>query len=452
MVIFLAMIIYFVLFEFVFSEDFVSSRSNSLQDLMAEYVVRGDIISADGETLATTYVAEDGSETRIYPYGNLFAHAVGYMINGKLGIENQANFKLLTSHQFFLTRIRNNLNHVKSIGDDVHTTLRYDLQSLAYQGLGSFDGAVVALDPSTGEVLAMVSKPDFDPNTLADIWDTITTNGSDVLYNNVTQGQFAPGSTFKIFTLLEYYKENKNTYQNYTYDCTSSITVGEDTIHCAGNKAHGEENLMQSFSNSCNCSFSNIALSLNADSFQKTCESLLFNHSMPGKLQSNRNYFHLTSTDNTGLVMQTGIGQGDTLVTPLYMAMIAGAIANDGVLMKPYDIDYTENAAGTVVKRTRASSYGKILQADEVSFLRTYLSDVVEEGTAQALLTDSYQVYGKTGSAQTTSSLSVTNAWFVGYATNGSKQIAVAVLVENAGAGSTYAVPIAKLLFDSYLQ
>ena len=138
---FLAMIAYFVYFQVYKSESFINSPYNSLQDLFSERVVRGDILSADGQTLATTKVDSEGNETRSYPYGRVFAHSVGYAVNGKAGLENQENFSLLRSHEFFLTQIKNDIAGTKSQGDNIVTTLDAQIQQCAYDALGSYDGA-----------------------------------------------------------------------------------------------------------------------------------------------------------------------------------------------------------------------------------------------------------------------------------------------------------------------
>lgn len=173
MLIFLGLAGYLVYFNAVKSDSFINSPYNTRQDTFADRVVRGSIISSDGEVLAQTNVSEDGTEERSYPYSNIFAHVVGYDTNGKSGLESEANFQLLSSHEFFLTQIRNEFAGAKNVGDTVVSTLNADLQTTAYNSLGDRRGAVVVLQPSTGKILAMVSKPDFDPNTIAANWEQL---------------------------------------------------------------------------------------------------------------------------------------------------------------------------------------------------------------------------------------------------------------------------------------
>ena len=450
---FLGLMAYFVYFQVYKSEAFINSTYNSLQDLFSERVVRGDILSSDGDVLATTKVGKDKSETREYPYGRMFAHAIGYAVNGKSGLENQENFELLRSHEFFLKQMGADLAGTKSQGDDVVTTLDLAVQKAAYESLGSFDGAVIAMEPKTGRIITMVSKPDFDPNTIKQEWETVNGDSSTALYNRATQGKYAPGSVFKIFTTLEYYRENKKGYKDYRFDCDGSITVDGQTIHCAGNHRHGTEDLETSFANSCNSSFANLSLTLNRSKFEELCDSLLFNKNLPIAFDSAKSSFALSDSDTKAMVMETGIGQGKTLVSPLHMMLVASAIDNNGTLMTPYMVDHTQNTAGVSVKKNEPKEYGTLMSEKDAQLLQQYMRSVVTSGTGTKLAGQSYEASGKTGTAQVSDSSDQTNAWFVGYAKkDGYQDLAIAVIVENSGAGGTYAVPIAKKVFDVYFN
>lgn len=454
LILFLALMAYFIFFQIVRSEDFINSPYNSLQNLFSEHIIRGDILSADGKTLATTRVAKDGTETREYPYDHLFAHVVGYSTNGKAGLESQENFNLLRSHEFFLNQIVNELRDEKSQGDQVITTLNYDLQKTAYDALGKYDGAVVVMEPKTGKILCMVSKPDFDPNTISENWDSISSDSeSSVLVNRATQGKYAPGSVFKLFTLLEYYRENPDTYKDYTFDCKGEYTLEGRTIHCASNKKHGRETLLDAFANSCNSAFADISLSLNVKSYSKLCNSLLFNQDLPIALESSKSSFTLSDEDSSFMVMETGIGQGKTMVSPLHMLLVTSAVANDGTLMRPYLVEHIQTEDGLLVSSNEPAEYGDLLSAQETAFLQEYMRSVVTDGTASKLSGASYEAYGKTGTAQVSDTTDQTNAWFMGYAQKeGYEDIAIAVIAEDAGSGSSTAVPIAKKVFDLYFN
>lgn len=444
---------YFVYFQTVKSEKFINSPYNSLQDLFSKNVVRGEIQSADGQVLARTDTAADGTETRTYPYGNVFAHAVGFSVNGKAGLENQMNFNLLRSHEFFLEQIVNDLRDQKNTGDNVITTLDTNLQQAAYDALGNYDGAAIVMEPETGKILAMVSKPDYDPNTIAADWEQVNAEGSTVLFNRATQGSYAPGSTFKILTTLEYYRENPDSYQNYTFDCDGEFTDSGKTIHCAGNEAHGTEDLITSFANSCNASYANLALSLDVKKYADLCDSMLFNKALPVAFASSVSSFSLSGADSRSLIMETGIGQGNTLVSPLHMCMIVSAIANNGKLMTPYLVDHTENYKGVTVDTYSPKEYGTLLSGEEASVMQSFLQEAAASGTAGKLAGGGYTAYGKTGTAQVSDTSDQENGWFVGYAhKDGQKDIAIAVIVEDSGYGVRYAVPVAQKVFAAYFQ
>lgn len=448
---FIALIAYFIYFMVFQSESFINNPYNSLQNLFSEHVIRGDIESADGYVLAKTKVNKDGSEERVYPYGDLFAHAVGYTGNGKTGLENQANFLLLRSHSFFADQLINDIKNQKNPGDSVVTTLNYELQKTAYEALGSYDGAIIVMEPKTGKILAMVSKPAFDPNKIEAEWEEITGDESSVLVNRATQGKYAPGSVFKMITLLEYYREYANKAEDYSFDCDSYFTYEGKTIHCASDKAHGEEDLKMSFANSCNSSFAKLSLDLDMNRLQETCDGLLFNLNLPIAFESGQSRFAISEDSGSSLIMETGIGQGKTLVSPLHMLLLASAIDNDGILMTPYLIDSVKNADGNLVKEYEPVVNRTLMEQNEAAFLEEYMRAVVTDGTANKLDVENYTAYGKTGTAQVSDTTDQTNAWFVGYAKQeGFEDIAIAVIVEDSGSGKKYAVPAAKKVLDAY--
>jgi peptidoglycan glycosyltransferase len=164
----------------------------------------------------------------------------------------------------------------------------------------------------------------------------------------------------------------------------------------------------------------------------------------------NTSSVELTSQDDTDTIMQTAIGQGKTQITPMHLNMITAAIANDGTCMKPYVVDRIESATGTTVKKNSPSALTKMMTEEEASFLRELMTDVVNEGTATKLKGLSYTAAGKTGSAEYSTSKDDSHAWFTGFAPAENPQVCVTVIVESAGSGGDYAVPIAKRVFDQY--
>lgn len=441
---------YVVYFNVVKSKDIINSPYNVRMDSMSERVVRGKILDKDGEVLAETEVGEDGTETRHYPYGDMYAHVVGYDSKGKSGLESVANFDLLTSNAFFLEKIAKEFKEEKNIGDNVVTTLNTELQEAAYNALGSYKGAVVVMEASTGKILAMVSKPTFDPNNLSEDWEWLTTDENSSLLNRATQGAYAPGSTFKILTTLAYMREYPNDYQNYQYTCESEITHEGVTIHCAGNRAHGEETLADSLANSCNASYSNIGLMLDKSLYRKTAEDLLFNKDLPSVLPYSSGKFRVDKNTSDSEIMMTAIGQGKTQTNPYHMSLISAAIANGGTLMKPYLVDKVENYTGTTVKKNVPEKYAQLMTSEEAAQLKEYMKGVVDYGTGTALSGENYTVAGKTGTAEYSSDKEKAHSWFTGFTNVDNPELVISAVVESADNSGMSAVTVAKRVLDAY--
>lgn len=450
---FAGLMVYFGWFLQVRSEDVINNSYNARLDSFSDRVVRGEILSGDGRVLAQTNVDESGNETRYYPYDSLFAHVVGYSSRGKTGLEALGNFYLLTSHVNLVEQTVNELTSKKNIGDNVITTLDVDLQQAAYEALGERKGAVVVMEPDTGKILAMVSKPDYNPNLLADEWEALVSeeNRDSQLLNRATQGLYPPGSTFKIVTALEYMRENPDNYLDFQFDCDGYYRNETYTIKCYHETAHGHQNLTQAFANSCNGAFAGLGLTLNLDGLKSTAGQLLFNSELPVSLPYSKSSYTMEPGADTWQILQTSIGQGQTQVTPMHTALITASIANGGTLMKPYLIDHVENAGGDTVKKFMPQSRGNLMTADESTALTELMRAVVTEGTGSAVRTDGYSVAGKTGSAEFDRDKE-THAWFTGFAPAEDPKVVVTVIVEEGGSGGRAAAPIARTLFDLYFS
>ncbi len=414
---------------------------------------RGTIYSNDGQILANTVTDIQGNEKREYPFSNMFAHVVGYASKGRFGIEAQANYYLIQSNAKLYDKAASEMSGEKFPGDSVITTLDVRLQEIAYKSLGAYKGAVVITEPSTGKILAMASKPDFDPNEIETIWDELVEeNKNGVLVNRATQGLYPPGSTFKIVTALEYIRENPDSYQNYRYNCNGSFSFEGDVINCYHSIPHGSEDFTKSFAKSCNSSFANIGMSLDMANFEDTLNSLLFNSELPVSFAYNSSKITLNEDSSNFDVMQTSIGQGIDQITPLHMNMITCAVANGGVLMKPYLVDRVENSSGNVIKQFSPSAYGNLMTPEEAEILTQLMTQVIENGTASRLKGLSYTAAGKTGSAEYNSNKEDSHAWFTGFAPAEDPQVCVTIIVESVGSGGDFAVPIAKRIFDACLE
>lgn len=443
---------YFSYFLIVRSDEVINSTYNNRQDVLAQRIIRGEILSADGEILAKTVVDGDGNETREYPFGDVFSHVVGRFSKGKTGIEETENIRLLTTNINSIEVMYSDLVGEKSPGDNVVTTLDTRLQQIAYDALGDNRGAVVVMEPSTGKILAMVSKPTYDPNKVDELWEDLIADDEEEspLINRATQGLYPPGSTFKVLTALEYIRENPS-YEKYKYDCDGSVEYDDMTIHCYNNKSHGDLDLELSFAKSCNTSFASIGKDLDISRFHDLCESFLFNNNLSIDLENNASSFTLQKgVSGVKEAMQTAIGQGNTLITPLHNAMIAATVANGGVMMQPYVVDHIENAEGAIVKKYSPEIETKPMTPKEAEALSKMMRLVVTDGTATKLDNLKVEAAGKTGSADHGEGKA--HAWFIGFAPYDDPQIAVSVIVESVGTGSDYAVPIAKKILKAYFE
>lgn len=439
---------YILRFMIVEKDQVIANAANSRLDSYAANVVRGDIVSADGKIIAT-----NNGGKRYYPYDNLFAHAAGYSEYTKAGIELVGNYYLLESHANIVERAVNTLREDKNEGDTVVSTLNYELQKTAYDALGSANGAVVVMEPDTGKILAMVSKPDFNPNDIDAVWAEANREGSDssVLLNRATQGLYPPGSTFKILTTLSFMRQNPRHYDEYHYSCSNQEQIFNSVaVHCFGRTTHGEEDLSDALSHSCNQAFADIGSKLDVDEWRDMLEEFLFNKSLPYTDASATSRFYLDGKSNSGYIPQTAFGQGDTLITPIHNAMIVSAIANGGLMMKPYMIDSIENYKGTRIRKFSPSSYDTLLTADEVDTLTAYMRKVVTEGTAADYFAGApYEAAGKTGTAEYANG-DHDYSWFVGFSSVDNPEIAVSIVVEESDVNGVRASAVARKIMDAY--
>lgn len=439
---------YFLTFR---REDVINNTYNARLDSFSDRIVRGKIRSNNGTVLAETLVGEGGAETRSYPYGPLFAHAAGYLTRGKTGLEAIGNFYMLTSHINLAEQVVRELSGGKNPGDDIYTTLDVELQQTAWDALGDRKGAVVVMEPDTGKILAMVSKPGYDPNTLNQDWEWMVEDedGQARLLNRATQGLYPPGSVFKLVTLLEYIREHPEDYKDFRFDCGGIYEEGEYKIQCYNRTAHGSVSLEEAFANSCNGAFASMGLGLDKARTRRTAEELLYNSQLPLAVAYSQSAFRMEEDADTWETLQTYIGQGKTLMTPMHCAMITSAIANGGILMKPYLIDHVEHVGGETVKQFMPEAYGSLMTAEEAQILTEMMKAVVTVGTGSAVYTEGYTVAGKTGSAEFETGKE-THGWFTGFAPIENPQLVISVIVEESGSGGRTAAPVARAVLDGW--
>ena len=264
--VFLAMIGYLCVYVRDNEQELLNNSYNARQAILASENTRGTIYDRNGEKLA--YTQSDGEkEERIYPYANLFSHIVGFSTKGKTGIESLMNYYLINSDIPLSEKVENDLAQRKNPGNEVHTTLDCNLQQVVYDSLGIYKSAAVVTNVKTGEVLAMVSKPDFDPNTIVQDWDKFVeeeqTKNSSVLLNRATQGLYPPGSTFKMVTAIAGLESGTITV-NHEINDTGVYPHAHKPVcwyYTEYGRGHGPLNVSQAIKHSCNYFFYHSILS-----------------------------------------------------------------------------------------------------------------------------------------------------------------------------------------------
>lgn len=451
-VLFGALIVYLLVYSNVEARTLYENDYNKRQAEQLAKNIRGKIYSADGQVLAETTTDADGNDVRSYPQGSLFSHIIGYTYKGGSGVEQLEDYDLTHSDISLSEKASYDESGTKYPANDVYTTLRTDLQQSASDALGDNRGAVIVTEVGTGKILAMVSKPDFDPNNIEAEWEALGADpDSGTLVNRATQGIYAPGSTFKIFDVIELLQEDMNNANSFSYDCTGYTTIEDNVINCYHWTAHGEEDLETAFAKSCNCAFVTIGNSLDRTTWAQTLNNCMFGETLPYDLPTGTSSYSLDDTTSTDDVLQLAIGQGATQITPMHLNMITDAIANGGMVYKDQIIDSVKTGTGTAtLSETKPEQYRQICSADIAAKLREYMRAVVEEGTASKLSNRPYNAAGKTGSAEIVTGESTSHAWFTGFAPYENPEIAITVIVEGAGSGGMSAVPVARDVLDTY--
>ena len=357
---------------------------------------------------------------------------------------------MLTSNENIWDRISNDLAGKKSSGDSIMTTLDIELSKVAYEALGNNIGSVVILEPSTGKILAMVSTPDFDPNTINEDWEAVSKDAENaVLLNRATQGLYPPGSVFKLVTLLEYYRENPTEYLEYQYVCDGNYEILDTGISCSHKTAHGSQELMQCLANSCNGAFVDIGLSLNTNEFADTANELLFNQKLPLNMEYNISQFLLNGDSTEWEIAQTSFGQGETLVTPIHLALICSGVANDGKLQHPYMVEKVISDNGKVIKKFDTPGTTKLMSEDEANLLQEGMENVINTSFGWLYGESEYTLAGKSGTAQYGTN-GYEHSLFVSYSPVKNPEIVVVVVLEGGAQMNTSAAEVTKQIYDFY--
>lgn len=440
---FLSLVTYLLYFNMFEAEEVASSPYNKRQWEDELSVKRGNIYDRDGVLLAETIV--DGDERiRKYPKGRVYSHIIGYYSRtyGKSLLEMKYDKQLLGKGDLSLSfgEIREGYNLKLTIDDD--------LQQYAYKRMGGQNGAVVALEPSTGKVLAMVSLPDFDPNTasLEKNWSYIVEREDSPLLARATQGLYAPGSTYKIVTTSAAYEDGR-THQ--TFNDNGVFQAGNLKVKNYGGSSYGTIDLKKGFEVSSNFVFCTLGYEMGAERVYNQAEKFGINQSFDFDFQTSKSRIDDKKLSNEDAAL-ISIGQGSLLMTPLQVAMMGSAVANKGKIMKPYVVDSILTSSDFTLTSAKPQVLYQPLSADCADYIGTLMQGVVQNGTGKNAKISGVNVAAKTGTAENETNKD--HAWIVSYAPAENPKIVVAVILEyDGGSGGSNAGPIARDIMRRYL-
>ncbi len=435
---------------------------------------RGPIVTSDGAVMAETVPAKNVYHyQRIYPAGSLYATVTGYdsIIYGQSGIEAAYN-SYLQGHQRAI-RSFSDLFKSKMVTDTVVTTINSTLQKVATTALGSLHGAVVALDPTTGSIEALVSTPSYNPAPLASpsgtvehqAWTSDIAGSTPPLQDIAISRAYPPGSTFKIVTTSAVYDHDPSlATKNYPVATQIALPLTTHKLHnyayepCGGTMPV----LLQV---SCDTGYAQIGLSLGASNLATEANAFGFNSTPPLDISgAAASSFPPVSFFNQNLpqLAFSAIGQGNVSATPLQMALVASAIADHGTIMTPHLLSHIIGSQGQIVTSYQAHPWKVATSPETAAQVTTLMEGVVNGGTAQDIAIPGVKIAAKTGTAQfnlgtTSTSTGQSDNWMIAFAPAQAPQIAVAVVVPAQSGlsanptGAAYAGPIVKAVLQAAL-
>ncbi|WP_326699801.1 penicillin-binding transpeptidase domain-containing protein [Streptomyces sp. NBC_01754] len=456
----------------VFEADALDSNPANRRTTIERYdQPRGNILVGDESVTGSKDTGEQLAYERTYRHGPLYAPVTGYASQtyGTTLLEN-AEDGVLSGTAAVLAPIPlwGDLTHSRQPGGDVVTTVRKAVQRAGYEGLAGRRGAVAALDPQTGAILALVSSPSYDPERLSgtgssvtDAWAELNRSAGKPMLNRAIRQTYPPGSTFKIVTaaaaldagVVEDPDEETDTPSPYVLPGTTTTLPDE---------ARGCENasLAEAIRVSCNTVMAHLGVEVGLKGMVRAAGRFGFNDDdlkIPSHVA--RSDFDTDMSDDQ--LAQSSIGQFDTTATPLQMAMVAAAVANGGELRYPHLVDRVTDHDGHTVRRQGSDTYRRATEPETARRLQRMMVDVVENGTGANAAIDGVRVGGKTGTAQHgVDNTGTPYAWFISWAQNpdsGRPAVAVAVVVEDAAAdradvsGGGNAAPIARAVMEAAL-
>ncbi|MDQ1705338.1 MAG: penicillin-binding protein [Frankiaceae bacterium] len=437
---------------------------NNKRLLYSEYSHRRGPIVVSGRAVAISHKTNDIYKyLRTYPGGPVYAPVTGYypLAGQATGIEAAENDILSgDSDKLFVRRISDYFTGRTPEGGSVVLTLDDRVQQTAYSALAGHRGAVVALDPSTGAILAMVSTPSFDPNplashdltTVARAYKALNARTDAPLLNRATSQTYPPGSTFKVVTAAAALSSGRFTPSS-QIPAPNQLTLPQTTHklqNFAGEQCNGgrQISLADALRVSCNTAFGGLGLRLGDAAIKKQAEAFGFGRSLSVPLPVAPSVF----PDNIPppQLAFSAIGQYSDAVTPLQMAMVAAGVANHGVVMQPYLVAKTLAPDLSTLSVTQPKQFSRAVSPGVAGALTQMMVSVVQSGTGTAAQIPGVTVAGKTGTAENAPG-KPTHAWFICFAPAQNPRVAVAVIVENGGTGGIAAAPIARQVMQAVL-
>lgn len=442
------------------ASEYQDMPSNNHTINKARFIKRGSIITADGLTLAESIQQADGTYARSYPNGNLAAHVVGYYSQqyGTMGIENTQNDTLTGSKDY--SSWQNALNSLAGIsepGNSVQLTIDSRIQRAAEQALAGRVGAIVALDPRSGAVLAWASAPTFDnANIQAAIEAANASGGADTsMYDRATLALYTPGSTFKVLTLASALENGLATLDT-TYDSPGRMEIGGADVVSIGERGHGKISLAKAFALSSNTVFGQVADGLGAEKLVATARAFGYGQQLGLDFTTAASVMpnpeEMTEWELAWAGAGQPVGQGHTpgpQATVMQNALMAATIANNGIAMNPYVVSQILAPDGTVLKTTRGHSLGQAVGSGTAEQVKQAMLDVVQNGTGSAAAIAGVKVAGKTGTAETNNANA--NSTFVGFAPYDTPTVAIAVVIEQNAKGEESAAAVGRQVLRAAL-
>lgn len=412
------------------------------------WVWRGGIYDRRGEVIAESFREATGYR-RIYRGTPGLAATVGYFHRryGTAGLE-KAWDRILMGYDYPGASLFGRLRHWwkgLQAGYDLITTLDLRLQRAVEEALSGQSGAVVVMDVRCGHILAMASMPGFDPGNLDREWESLQEAGTSPLFNRAVAGFYPPGSTFKVVVLAAALSAGIAQLTDKFTDA-GRITVKGHTITNEGERAWGQISLLDALVVSSNTVFVDLAQRVGAERLLDTARRFGLGKAPELGIPTAGGRLPPEDMSTTALV-ETGIGQGRLISTPLQMALVAQAIANDGLLLQPVLVQAVRDRKGRIVAHYSASSGGVAGEAAIIREVRRAMREVVRRGTGRQAALPQLPVAGKTGSAQNPGGRP--HAWFIGMAPATRPQVCLAIVVENGGSGGAVAAPVARKVFEA---